>query len=297
MDLNSNTNKLLKLDDISYSVNDSTGKKTITIIENVSLEIYRGEILGVVGESGSGKTTLAKIIASILKYTSGTIAYNFNPDIKRDPKPAQLLFQNSEELINPFRKIKDLLKDSSPGEKNFENILLETGVNNNLLSKLGYQLSGGERQRVGLARVLLADPELLILDEPFSAQDFPSKNNFKELIRKLNKEIKLTTVIVTHEMDLLENLVDRIAVMYGGKIVEIAPSEKFFQSPQHPYSKFLVESGKYLLKRENIIVDEDNNFSSCNYYQRCEKKKEECLSQLKRIELENHIVYCNFPGT
>lgn len=286
-------NELLKIENVSYSVNDYSEKKTIKIVENISLDIYRGEILGIVGESGCGKTTLAKLIASILKCSSGRINYYFNMSLKRKAKPAQILFQNSEELINPFRKINNILEDGSGSEKSFETILAETGVDKNLLTKLGFQLSGGERQRVGLARILLADPELLILDEPFSAQDFPSKNNFKELIIRLNSDGKLTTVIITHEMDLLENLADRIAVMYGGRIVEIAPAENFFQSPQHPYSKFLLESGKYILERQNIIIDEENHSSSCNYYNRCQKKKEDCLRMIKRNENKNHIVYCN----
>ncbi|MCX6168342.1 MAG: ATP-binding cassette domain-containing protein [Ignavibacteriales bacterium] len=288
-------NELIKIENISYAVDDHSGKKKIKIVEDISLDIYKGEILGIVGESGCGKTTLAKLIASILKCSSGRINYYYDSSIKREAKPAQILFQNSEELINPFRKINDSLEDGTSSDKSFETILAETGVDKNLLTKLGYQLSGGERQRVGLARILLADPELLILDEPFSAQDFPSKNKFKELIGRLNSDGKLTTIIITHELDLLENLVDRIAVMYGGRIVEIAPADKFFVSPRHPYSKFLLESGKYLLERKNIVLDEENNSSFCNYYNRCAQKKEDCLSVLKRIEIENHIVFCNHP--
>jgi len=171
--------------------------------------------------------------------------------------------------------------------------MAETGIDKNLLDKLGYQLSGGERQRIGLARILLTEPELLILDEPFSAQDYPSKNNFIELINKLNTDGNLTIIIITHEINLLENLVDRITVMYGGRIVEISQTEKFFRSPGHPYSKFLLESGRYLLERKNIVIEEDGFEFACNYFNRCEKRKDDCLRVLVKTESEDQIVYCN----
>lgn len=290
-------NKLLELNNIYYTVNKRTtplGKESVhLILKDISLEIYDGEILGIVGESGCGKTTLAKIIADIIQPSSGVITKYFNFNTNNGANPMQLLFQNSDELINPFRKVKSMLNEIDKVQDN-AGILTEVGLSTELIDKLGFQLSGGERQRVGLARILLAHPRVLILDEPFAAQDISSKEKFLQLLTKLKTQLGMTIICISHEIDLLNRLADRIAVMFNGKIIEISPTQNLLHLPMHPYSKYLISASNYELNRNKIITNE-NSSAACSYFARCEVKKDICLSEVNLFENKETKVYCNNP--
>jgi len=291
-----NVNTLIEARNISYSVVSSFSlfrKNTTTdIIKNVSLEIYKGEILGIVGESGCGKTTLAKIISGVTLNISGEIKKRF---LTNKVSPIQILFQNSEELINPFRKCRSILSDASNDNESLTEVLSAVDVDKKLLNSWGYQLSGGERQRIALARLLLVNPEILILDEPFSAQDYKSKINFIELLKYLNKKKNITIVCITHELDLLNDFVKRIIVMYKGKIIETSTTNNFGASLKHPYSQFLLESGNYKIKREDFKKNISQQPTACEYYERCDKKSDKCISEVAIIQNDSSTIHCNHP--
>lgn len=223
-------NPLLIIKNVSYSVKRNSffgkenGKK---ILNNISFEVKSGEILGIAGPSGGGKTTLAKIMAGILEPTEGEVIKNFVKTYSRSANSIQLLFQNSEEIINPLRKTSDFLLEAlrqGKGESDFNEatlptLLREVNVNENLLGTFGFQLSGGQRQRVALARLLAVEPEILILDEPFSAQDVESQLNLLLLLKKINSEKGITLICISHQINVLKKLTPRILVIKEGKLI------------------------------------------------------------------------------
>ncbi len=249
-------NNILKAENIFYSVPLKNEEKII--LKDISFELEKNSVLGISGESGSGKTTLAKILAGIIKQTSGKIDYYFSRDFNK-VSPVQILFQNTGEIINPLREVKDILNESfSIANKNkiettkLDTILDAVKLSKSLLDRKGYELSGGEQQRAALARILAVKPELLILDEPFSAQDYESQENFLNLFLDLKKNLDITMICVAHNLPLLRKLSDEVMIMYNGEIVEKNNSSELFANPQHAYTKFLLKAEKYDLKYEDI---------------------------------------------
>jgi ABC-type dipeptide/oligopeptide/nickel transport system ATPase subunit len=249
--------KILKAENISYSVFEKNEKKLI--LKDVSFELERNSVLGISGESGSGKTTLAKIITGILKPTEGKINFHFERKFKK-VSPVQILFQNTGEIINPLREVGEVLNESLKiGNKNnnqatsLDYIIDAVKLPKELLERKGYELSGGEQQRVALARILAVKPELLILDEPFSAQDYESQENFLNLFLDLKKKFNITMICIAHNLRLLRKLSDEVMIMYNGEIVEENSSKELFENPQHQYTKFLLKAEKYDLNYEEFL--------------------------------------------
>lgn len=241
---------LLKVENISYSVivkEDS--KKPFDILKNVSFEVQAGEIIGIAGESGGGKSTLAKVIAGLIRPDSGKITLNSKENY-RASSPVQILFQNHGEVLNPFRKVSNVIDevliinriDKKNIENQRENILSSVGFPKELYTRRGFQLSGGEQQRAALARLLAASPVLLILDEPFSAQDVESQLNLVKLFKKLNKEFKLTMICISHDLKILRNLANQIIIIKDGELVESGETKEVFNNPKKDYTKFLLSA-------------------------------------------------------
>ncbi len=260
-------NFLLKLENISYSVRNSSSRKaesTKVILSDINFELAKGKILGFAGESGSGKTTLAKIIAGIIKPTEGNIISNFSDDWEKiKTYPVQILFQNNGDIVNPLRQIEAVIDETLQIRNRNKNIFHEKekifdslNISKSIRTKKGYELSGGEQQRAALARILAARPELMILDEPFSAQDPESQWNFLNLFKKINNEYKMTMICIAHNLSLLNKLCDEMIILYDGKIVEKSLSSELFSSPNHPYTKFLLKAGNYDLKYDELKFSE-----------------------------------------
>jgi len=273
-------NNIISLSNICYS---APGIREKEILNKISISIKEHSMTGIIGESGSGKTTLAKVISGILKPDSGTIENGKGMNI-------QLLFQNSEELINPYRKVNSILEDISEEKDDIEKACTILNIGTELLSRKGKTLSGGERQRVGLARILISKPDLIILDEPFSAQDPESINTFTRLFKKINSELGTTFLIISHSIEPLKNLADYIFVMNNGRIIESASTETLFTSPLHPYTKYLLDKG---ITNPAGTAPENTASSPCSFYRLCGNKIDSCKDGITEITYDDRYVLCN----
>jgi len=257
--------KLIELKNVSYSaISDDLSfnqKESKDILFDISFSVAEKEIIGICGESGGGKSTLAKLIAGIVHPNSGELILDRKIETQKNkPQEIQILFQNSSDLINPYRKINTIITESLnlSGEKKEEiesqkNKLIELlNINPVLLNRRGFGLSGGERQRIALARLLAVKPKVLILDEPFSAQDISSQINFIKLLKKINDEMGVSIICISHDLKILRKLVQRIIILKEGRIVETGIAENVLANPQHSYTKFLLSAESLKLSYEEL---------------------------------------------
>ena len=255
---------ILKADNISYTVdkkNNFTGYKSVEILKNISFEVKRGKVIGISGESGSGKSTLAKILTGVYSESNGRIDTFFKKDWKNSlPRPIQILFQNDGNLINPHRKVKDVLNEAfelkNNSKKNYSTEVTEIfnsfGLKEELLNSKGSQLSGGEQQRIALVRIMIVEPEILILDEPFSSQDVEAQLAILQLIKRVKDDFGLTIICISHDLKILKHFADEILIMYRGSIVESGTTADIFSNPNNDYTKFLLSAQALSLSANEI---------------------------------------------
>jgi oligopeptide transport system ATP-binding protein len=234
------------------------GKKVVRAVDGVSLEIGHTETLGLVGESGCGKSTLSRAILRLIPATSGSVQFNGQdiltlPEAQMRPlrQKMQMVFQDPYASLSPRRTIEQTLLEpleihqvgtSATRQKAVSEIVDQVGMPQTALKRFPHEFSGGQRQRIGIARSLVLNPEFLVLDEPVSALDISVRAQIINLLTDLQEQKKLSYLFVGHDLALIRRVAHRVAVMYLGKIVEIAPAETLYTNPRHPYTRTLFAS-------------------------------------------------------
>lgn len=297
-------------------------EKTLKAVDDVDIKIKPGETLGLVGESGCGKTTTAKLLLGLYKPTKGAIICDGKDittfrgrQLKSFRKKAQMIFQDPYESLNPRFRIKDVLIEPllihkiganyKERYKIAEDILEEVGLKpaKTYLERYPHEMSGGQRQRVAIARALILNPSLLIADEPVSMLDVSIRAGILTLLRKMIKERKLAAICISHDLSLIRYISDYTAVMYLGKIVEKAPTEKLIEKRFHPYTEALLEAvpnpdPDFKISLQKIKGEAPNPVdmpSGCRFHPRCIKCMEICKKiQPRKFEVEEgHFVRCH----
>jgi oligopeptide/dipeptide ABC transporter ATP-binding protein len=296
-----------------------TRGRDVSILNGINLDVNEGETLGIVGESGCGKTTLGRCVVRLLSPSSGQIVFQ-GQDIARLSagqlrplrREMQLVFQNPFTALDPRMRVLDLVSEpllthtrmrAAERKTRVTDLLNEVGLGAEVLDRYAHQLSGGQAQRVSLARALSPNPRLLVLDEPTSALDVSVQAQIVNLLLDLQQKHKLTYLFISHDLELILHLSDRIAVMYLGEIVEIGTAEAVFARPAHPYTQALLastpipnpESGRERFVLEGTVPSIAEPPAGCRFHTRCPHVMNICTQTVpaNRQVAPNHEAACH----
>lgn len=280
----------------------------VRAVDGVSFSINKGETLGLVGESGCGKTTVGRTLLRLVPATSGSVTFEGHEVLtasRRETKDLrrkmQIVFQDPFASLDPRRTIGESVAEGlvihnigtrQEQQEKIAAMMERVGLSAALLERFPHEFSGGQRQRIGIARSLVMDPSLLVLDEPVSALDVSIQAQVLNLLKKLQDELGLTYLFVAHNLGVVEYVSTRIGVMYLGKMVELAPRSEVFKRPLHPYTKALsaaVPVPRPTAKRERIVLQGDvpspsNPPQGCRFHTRCWMAKDICRTQEPQLE-------------
>ena len=318
---------LVRVEDVTKHFSVRTGlfgSEPLKAVDGVSFEIGAQETLGLVGESGCGKSTLARVIVQLQPATSGRVYFEGKEltglrgeKLRRMRQRIQMIFQDPYGSLNPRQTVGSIISQplrnfgigshKEQETKVFE-AMRECGLNPNWASRYPHEFSGGQRQRIGIARALVLRPTFIVADEPVSALDVSIQAQIVNLLEDLQQKHKLTYLFIAHDLSVVRHLSDRVAIMYLGKVVEIAPSGDLYAKPLHPYTKALLSSvpvpdPDVEAAREDILVEGEPPSptaipSGCRYHPRCPIARPICSTEEPPLEEKSrrHWAACHFAG-
>jgi oligopeptide/dipeptide ABC transporter ATP-binding protein len=290
-------------------------KSMLSAVEDLDVAIFRGETLALVGESGSGKSTVARLLPRLIEPTRGEVLYEgrnvfslSGGALRRLRRKVQIVFQDPYSSLNPRhsvgRIISEGIDDGRRGKATRVAELLDlVGLSSDVLDRYPHEFSGGQRQRICIARALAVDPEFLVLDEPVSALDVSIQSKILNLLHDLKKKLDLTYLFISHDLSVVHHIADRVAVMYLGHLVELAPKRVLYANPLHPYTQALLSAvptttarsgtnGRVTLSGE--IPSPIDIPARCRFATRCPRQIERCWQEVPRLEEveRDHFVAC-----
>ena len=298
----------------------------VRAVDDISFDVKRGETLGIVGETGCGKSTTARLLVRLLDPTSGEVLFD-GEDIAKAKgdslralhRQAQMIFQDPYSSLNPRKTvgsiisepfaIHGLLRDKGERKKRVQELMDRVGLNPEHYNRYPHEFSGGQRQRIGVARAIALEPKLLVADEPVSALDVSIQAQVLNLLRGLQRELDLTLIFIAHDLSVVRHMCDRVAVMYLGKIAELALSAELYGFPRHPYTGALLSAvpvaNPHLSRRRSRqlltgdVPSPANPPPACRFHTRCPKAQEVCSVEEPPLEDKGRgsIAACHFPLT
>ncbi|CAG9607068.1 ABC transporter ATP-binding protein [Pseudoneobacillus rhizosphaerae] len=294
----------------------------VKAVDGVTFDIFRGETLGLVGESGCGKSTTGRALLRLLEATSGSVRFDGKDifalsenDLRTARREMQLIFQDPFSSLNPRLSVGETLDrvlkihglgSKEERENRIKEILELVGLTSFHMRRYPHEFSGGQRQRIGIARALTLNPKLIVLDEPVSALDVSIQSQVVNLLEDLQEQLGLTYLFVSHGLNIVRHISDRVGVMYLGKMVELADSDTLFEEPKHPYTQALMSANPIanprLRDKPKIILQGDvpspiNPPSGCYFHTRCPYAQPKCREEAPEFVKtgENQYVACHYP--